>query len=194
MPNRTIQTILFVNLTALAFSAQSNDMVYKCKNQEGAFTYQKSPCHQDTDTISSWSQLKRSKAEVAESGSNPRAKPSPVLTLTQNLRGHYSTDATINDKSLNFVIDTGATIVSLPEAIAHSAAIYCDDKIGIVTANGTADACTALIKKLQFGPFVIKDVSATIVPHLDQPLLGMNVLQSFKIAQEKGEMRISIQN
>lgn len=194
MPNRIIQAIIFVYLTALAFNAQSSDMVYKCKNQEGAFKYQKSPCHQDSDTISSWSQLKTSKPENAESATNPKVKPSPVLTLTQNLRGHYFTDATINDKSLNFVIDTGATIVSLPEAIAHSASIYCDNKIGVVTANGTADACTALIKKLQFGPFVIKDVSATIVPHLDQPLLGMNVLQSFKIAQENGEMRISIQN
>ena len=38
---------------------------------------------------------------------------------------------------------------------------------------------------------VIKDVMAVIAPNLSQPLLGMNVLQQLKIAQEKGEMRLS---
>ena len=60
------------------------------------------------------------------------------------------------------------------------------------TANGVADACTAKIKKLQFGPFFVQDVAAVIVPNLSQPLLGMNVLQLFKVAQENGEMNISV--
>ena len=95
-------------------------------------------------------------------------------------------------KSLSFVVDTGASFVSLPEAFAHDAHIYCDDKIGMNTANGKTDACTAKIKKLQFGAFYIEDVAAVIVPNLGQPLLGMNVLQLFKVDQDKGEMHISV--
>jgi predicted aspartyl protease len=60
------------------------------------------------------------------------------------------------------------------------------------TANGIADACTAKIKKLQFGPFIVQDVAAVIVPNLGQPLLGMNVLGLFKLDQNKGEMKISV--
>jgi aspartyl protease family protein len=60
------------------------------------------------------------------------------------------------------------------------------------TANGKTDACTAKIKKLQFGPFVIQEVDAVIVPNLGQPLLGMNVLGLFKLDQDKGEMKISV--
>lgn len=60
------------------------------------------------------------------------------------------------------------------------------------TANGVADACTSKIKKLQFGPFFVEDVVTVISRNLDQPLLGMNVLQMFKVAQESGEMKISI--
>jgi clan AA aspartic protease (TIGR02281 family) len=59
------------------------------------------------------------------------------------------------------------------------------------TANGTTDACSTTIEKLNFGPFEIKDVMAVIAPNLTQPLLGMNVLQQLKIAQDKGEMRLS---
>ena len=59
------------------------------------------------------------------------------------------------------------------------------------TANGSIKGCSTTIKKLNFGPFVIKDVMAVIAPNLSQPLLGMNVLQQLKIAQEKGEMRLS---
>ncbi|MEQ1740336.1 MAG: retropepsin-like aspartic protease, partial [Methyloglobulus sp.] len=77
-------------------------------------------------------------------------------------------------------------------AMAHSAQIYCDKQINMNTANGVADACTAKIKKLQFGPFSLEDVVTVISRNLDQPLLGMNVLQMFKVAQENGEMKISI--
>lgn len=62
------------------------------------------------------------------------------------------------------------------------------------TAGGSTSGCTAVIATLKFGPFMMKDVPAVIVPDLDQPLLGMNVLSQFKIEQSKGEMRISIRD
>jgi len=49
------------------------------------------------------------------------------------------------------------------------------------------------VPKLKFGPFVLADVPAVISKNLDQPLLGMNVLQKFKIEQRNGEMKISTQ-
>jgi clan AA aspartic protease (TIGR02281 family) len=149
----------------------------------------------NVETVTAWIPVELNKPSASKSPTedkNNKQQPA-VLKLKQNASGHYATDATINDKPLAFVVDTGASFISLPESIAHGASIYCDDKVGVETANGISDACTAKIKVLQFGPFSLKDVSALIVPHLSQPLLGMNVLQLFKIAQEDGEMHISVQ-
>jgi clan AA aspartic protease (TIGR02281 family) len=195
MNKKVIQGLFIVMLAATSTSALCEGMIYKCKNQEGALIYQKSPCQDTAATVSAWTPKLAAQPVVAETGKDKGAKkePSPVLTLKQNSGGHYTADGSIEGKSLSFVVDTGASFVSLPESVAHGALIYCDDKINMNTANGNADACTAKIKKLQFGPFQVENVAAVIVPNLSQPLLGMNVLQLFKVAQEKGEMHISIQ-
>jgi clan AA aspartic protease (TIGR02281 family) len=183
-------------LIAFSIDAWSAGMVYKCKNQEGALVYQKSPCGNDAEIVNSWTPRETAKPDLSgaenEQDKDAISKPSPVLTLKQNTAGHYATQGNIDGNSLNFVIDTGASYVSLPESTAHSAQIYCDEKKVMNTANGKTDACSAKIKKLQFGPFLVQDVAAVIVPNLDQPLLGMNVLGLFKIAQNKGEMQITV--
>ncbi|MEQ1531333.1 MAG: retropepsin-like aspartic protease [Methylococcales bacterium] len=180
---------------SISSNAWSEALVHKCKNQQGKMVYQKSPCQVSSETMAAWVPEQKSKPPVNQQATSAAGdqQANHVLKLKQGASGHYSTDATINDKPLVFVVDTGASIISLPESIAHDADIYCDVKVGVETANGVTDACTAKIKKLQFGPFLVKDVFALIVPHLVQPLLGMNVLQSFKISQDHGEMHISLQ-
>ena len=195
MQKNSVQTLFLLTLAAFGGCVWAEGMVYKCKNQEGTLVYQKSPCQSEADTLDSWKPKEATKpvADEVEAGADKAAKKEPtILTLKQNEGGHYATDGNIDGKSLNFVVDTGASFVALPEALAHSALIYCDEKKVMSTANGKTDACTAKIKKLQFGPFVIQDVSAVIVPNLDRPLLGMNVLSLFKIDQDKGEMKISV--
>jgi clan AA aspartic protease (TIGR02281 family) len=163
------------------------DTIYKCKNQQGDLLYQKSPCEKNLQTISSWTASAKVQAPVQK----PEKKIKDELIINQNSSGHYFLEGAVNGKALTFVIDTGASFVSLPTSIAHGAGIYCKDKIDMQTANGSTKGCNTTIQTLNFGPFVIKDVMAVIVPNLNRPLLGMNVLQRLKIAQEKGEMRLS---
>lgn len=197
MIKQTVRLFLMAIFAVASGTVWSDGMIYKCKNQQGNLIYQKTPCMTKADTVTSWTPVATKKPDPAESESeddkNAIKKETPVLKLKQNGSGHYAIDASINEKPLNFVVDTGATVVSLPESIAHSALIYCDDKVDMNTANGLSSACSTKIKKLQFGPFVVSDVEAVIMPNLTQPLLGMNVLQLFKVAQEKGEMHISYQ-
>ena len=195
MTRNSAQRFFFWVLVASSTSAVGDGMIYKCKNQQGELIYQKSRCQNTAETVNSWTPATPKKAIDSdfEKAIPDAKKDSPVFSLKQNSRGHFFTEASINEQSLTFVVDTGASVVSLPESIANSAKIYCDDKVGMNTANGVAEGCSTKIKKLQFGPFVVNDVAAVIMPSLSQPLLGMNVLQLFKIAQEKGEMHISYQ-
>jgi len=198
MLKNIFKPLMIMAIYVLSQSAWAAGMVYKCKNPQGALVYQKSPCKNDEDTVDSWKPKEAAKPLISESESEKtkaeKNDPTPILKLKQNIGGHYATDGNIDGKALSFVVDTGASYVSLPEKVAHEALIYCDNKINMDTANGVADACTAKIKKLQFGPFYVENVAAVIVPNLSEPLLGMNVLQLFKVAQEKGEMHISMQD
>lgn len=117
-----------------------------------------------------------------------------VLILNQNSNGHYLADGAVNDISLAFAIDTGATLVTLPQQVATDAGIECENEAVLETANGTAEACMGTIAELKFGDFSLAGVQCMIAPNLNQALLGNNVLKKFKISQNKGEMRISKQN
>lgn len=168
-------TLSMLNTGACAAS------VHKCKNQQGALIYQESPCQQDAQTISKW-------------GVPEMQQLNGMLILKQRGNGHYFLEALVNDKALTLLVDTGASGITLPMSLALSAKINCRNKISMQTANGVAEACTTIIPKLAIGPFMLTDVPAIISKNLNQPLLGMNVLQKFRVEQDNGEMRISTRN
>ncbi len=191
--NQTIFQLLPVCLLVTSsMNAFGDDNIHKCKNQQGNLIYQKSPCAGNAQTVSSWTQTFKGEPEPADP--EPlKESPKVELILKQRSSGHYFVDGEINGKQITFVIDTGASVVSLPSFVAEAADIDCKNDMLMDTANGTVNACTAVIPEFRFGHFQLKDVDAIIAPNLSQPLLGMNILQHFKVAQESGQMRISAQ-
>ncbi|NOT83994.1 MAG: TIGR02281 family clan AA aspartic protease [Methylococcaceae bacterium] len=177
MYKQTLTLFILFALTMLSHAACA-DKIYKCKNAKGILIYSSAPCAENVETLNTWTVT--TKVKVPE-----------ILTIRQNDLGQYLLNGAVNDKAVAFVVDTGATQVSLPVAVAETAQISCQNQVTIHTANGASKACSVTIAKFKFGPFVLHNVAAIIAPNLDQPLLGMNVLQQFKIAQEQGEMHIS---
>lgn len=153
------------------------DSIYKCMNAAGVLIYSSSLCAKEVKTLSSWDVVAK-----------PRL-PS-VSVLKQDISGHYRVDGSVNGQNVNFVVDTGATSVSLPSSVADNARMDCKQMVEIQTANGKSQACRVSIDTLKFGAFELKNVDGVIAPNLTQPLLGMNVLKQYKIAQEHDEMRI----
>jgi len=175
---RAIARILPALIISMLGTAAWAASVYKCRNPQGDLIYQGSPCKQNEQAVSNW-------------GTPEMQQLDGKLVLKQRGNGHYYLEALVNDKALTLLVDTGASGIALPESFALSAKIHCRNKIMIQTANGIADACTTIIPKLIIGPFTLTDVPAIISKTLSHPLLGMNVLQKFKVEQNNGEMRIS---
>lgn len=178
----SLLAILSATTTARAETA------YKCRNPQGDLVYQQAPCAKETESVSSWA-ISSAEPQTDDAAD---AVVNGVLILNQRQNGHYLLNGRIKGKSLTFIIDTGASAVSLSRSVAMSAQIYCRNQVLMRTANGSTSACTAIIPSLDIGPFKLRDVPAIIMPNLDHPLLGMNVLQNFRVEQENGEMRISI--
>jgi clan AA aspartic protease (TIGR02281 family) len=160
--------------------------IYKCKNAAGVTLYQEKPCEKEVQAVSSWASSSGVELETDSPG-----KDNKPLVIGQGSGGHYFIDGAVNDSYLNFVIDTGATLVTLPLATAMNAGVKCQNRALMQTGNGVTQGCTATIQKLKFGNFTLRYVQAIVVPNLSQPLLGMNVLKQFRVEQDNGEMRLS---
>jgi len=184
--------IIIVRLLAItAFSIVSlnfcyADTVHKCKNAQGKLMYQKTPCTEQE--VSSWTPKMAVKSGESDESTEKKTKP---IVIRQSRNGHYFVNAEVNSHSFMFVVDTGASTVALPPAVAKAASMFCNDKVLMDTANGLTQGCSTIITELKLNEFVFKNVAATISPNLKEPLLGMNVLQRFDIEQKNGEMRLS---
>lgn len=109
------------------------------------------------------------------------------VTLTQNAYGHYVTSGTINGRTVTFMLDTGATNVSVPEKLADELDLKKLARGQSSTANGFVDVFLTRINEVRIGNIVVYDVPASINPgmnHSDEILLGMSVLKNVEFAQK----------
>jgi aspartyl protease family protein len=113
------------------------------------------------------------------------AAPNPANTrsivLAPDSHGHFMVDARVDARPMDFVVDTGATMVALTARDAATLGIhpaYNDYTVGVQTANGTTRAAPVTIDRLEIGSITIRDVSAIVMPEdaLGQNLLGTSFL------------------
>ena len=173
---------IFLAAAVLPCPSAWADVVYKCKSPDGGMLYQETPCAKEAESVSSWPSKSEPKTEDSSA---------ETLVIAQGRNGGYFVDGAVNNQFLVFAIDTGATLVTLPQAVATSAGIRCQKMAIMQTGNGTITACTSIIRELKFGPFTVRNVDVMIAPNLSQPLLGMNVLKRYRVEQDGGEMRLS---
>jgi len=112
---------------------------------------------------------------------------STKLVLTRSADSHFYIDGNINGVSIHFLIDTGASIVALPEEMAKAAKLTKEEDVILKTASGTAKGYQTTINELTLMSFSFKSVTAEIVPG-NQALLGMNILSQFTITQTADQM------
>lgn len=106
--------------------------------------------------------------------------------------GHYHIDGGIQGTPVRFLIDTGASTVSISRSLAERIRLGCDLPSSFRTANGVVQGCTTRAATLDFGPFRIQDVSVAILPDLSsEALLGMNALRHVRLEQEADRLRLS---
>jgi aspartyl protease family protein len=111
--------------------------------------------------------------------------PGAELVLKRSGDGHYVFPGTINGRPVTFLLDTGATLVSVPAHLADELGLKAGAHQRSITANGTVDTRTTRVDALAFGPFDLRGVSASLNPGMvgDQVLLGMSVLRHLEFTQ-----------
>jgi aspartyl protease family protein len=107
------------------------------------------------------------------------------LTLEGNRFGHYVATGAINGRPVQFLLDTGATDVSIPGDLADSLGLRRGPARYYETANGTITAYATVLDRLSLGGIELTGVRASINPayRADQVLLGMSALRRLEFTQ-----------
>ncbi len=111
--------------------------------------------------------------------------PGTELVLKRSGDGHYIFPGTINGQPVTFLLDTGATLVSVPAHLAGKLGLEAGAYQQSITANGTVATRATRVKSLSFGPFNVREVPASLNPGMggNQVLLGMSVLKHLEFTQ-----------
>lgn len=113
------------------------------------------------------------------------------VMLQRNRQGHYLSSGKINGMDVAFLLDTGATNVSVPKSVADKLRLQRGPEIDVITANGTIPVNMTVLAQVQLGNIVMHDVRASINPYMEgeEILLGMTFLKHLEFTQ-RGEQLI----
>jgi len=112
------------------------------------------------------------------------------VKLVSNTQGHFVASGAINGHPVDFMLDTGATDVSIPASVAEGLKLEQGFGVTLSTANGLSEGYRTRIDRLQLGDIVLRDVRALVAPGLEgkQVLLGMSALNKLEFTQRGGTM------
>lgn len=108
------------------------------------------------------------------------------VILLRNRAGHYVATGKINGRTANFLLDTGATTVSVPAELASELGLERGPRIRTSTANGIINTYATTLTQVSLGDIVLHDVRASINPYMssNEVLLGMAFLKQIELVQK----------
>lgn len=123
---------------------------------------------------------------------------SRTMRIPADSRGHFVLEAEINGKQVEMLVDTGATVVALPQSVARRAGLSLkkdDFTASATTANGTIPAAPVVLKQLRLGSIRLSEVEAMVLPDasLSKALLGMSALRRLERFDISGDTLVLVQ-
>lgn len=115
------------------------------------------------------------------------------LTLKADRYGQYLVEGSANNQPVIFLLDTGASGISIPGEVAEQLGLRRGQAFDVSTANGITEVYATELNSLTIGPFKRQGVRANINPGMEGnvALLGMSFLRHFELLQRSEELTIS---
>lgn len=113
------------------------------------------------------------------------------IVLKLNYSNSYILHGKINGHTVTFLLDTGATQISVPLRVANAIGLKAQGRsIKVHTASGTTDMFETEIDSLMLGDIELRFIPGIINPadRSETVLLGMSALKHFEITQRDGMM------
>ena len=140
-------------------------------------------------------------ADLLSDFNNPNQSPETLISetgvtrvvLSRNRYGHYVATGLINQHPVEFMLDTGATSISIPKNVARRLKLTPGGPSQVQTANGTITVYRTQLDSVSIGKIRLHNIRAHINPHIqgDEILLGMSFLKHVDFTQTGKELIIS---
>ncbi|HLH98427.1 MAG TPA: TIGR02281 family clan AA aspartic protease [Xanthobacteraceae bacterium] len=143
---------------------------------------------------------RNARAPSATAAAAAVGRPPPQLVNTgssvlvrPDMQGRFMVDARVNGRHLQFLIDTGATMVALKARDAALLGIHPgarDFTVQVSTANGSTRAAPAYLAMVEVDNLNVRNVTALVSPDeaLSENLLGMSFLSRVHFTYNGGMM------
>jgi aspartyl protease family protein len=107
------------------------------------------------------------------------------VVITPDRQGHFRVEARIDGRRLDFMVDTGASVIALTERDAGRLGIrpMRSEYTAIVkTANGSVKAAPVQLNSVEVDGIRVRDVRALVLPDdaLSENLLGLSFLSRLR--------------
>ncbi len=114
------------------------------------------------------------------------------VVLKRNRAGHYMATGAINGTAVEFLLDTGATTVSVPGDLAARLGLQRGAALPTQTAAGVIETYATVLDTVELGSILLRRVPASINPRTQgsEVLLGMAFLKQLEFQQRGAELTI----
>lgn len=156
------------------------DTLYKCKNQAGLVAYTNNPAEHPDKTCDALSYGNASDG---------------VIKLAKNRDGHFYVDGAVNGAKVRFLIDTGASGVTLNRITASQANVSGTRRVVFNTAGGEVSGTIASDIPVSIANLPPIKIAVAVNPSLDNAtnLLGQGYLKWFKVTAQGTTMELVLQ-
>lgn len=131
------------------------------------------------------SKSRQQPAVAAAAAVQPAAASGRSMTVKRDRRGHFQVEAKVDGRRLDFMVDTGASVIALTTKDARRLGIFPsfnEFRVPVRTANGTVKAAAVTLGSVDVGGLVVRDVPALVIGDnaLGENLLGLSYLTRLK--------------
>ena len=114
-----------------------------------------------------------------------------AVVLQANRNGMFRAEGYVNGVPVEFLLDTGATVVSVPMHVAEKTGMKLGPRTTVNTANGRTHAWLSHIDSVVLGNLAISDVDAIILDGThEEILLGMSALRDLDFRHSGGTIEL----
>jgi aspartyl protease family protein len=114
-----------------------------------------------------------------------------ALIIPRGSDGHFHVAGRINGQPVAFMVDTGASLIAVTDALAQQAGLTGGEVTQFRTANGLRQGRTVVTQSVVVGPFVVSGLrvgTGYTGEAMGDALLGQNFLQHFDVQMQRDRM------
>jgi len=132
-------------------------------------------------------------APVSVGGRSGEMPGGQRIVLTADGQGHFTPQGQINGRTVQFMVDTGATLVILGEAEAKRINLRYEQgqRVPVATANGQVQGHQVRLGHVRLGDVQVFDVPGIVLPQaMPYVLLGNSFLSRFQMQRTNDQMTL----